>query len=145
MLALTEQRLCIKCCFKLGKTFTETSEMLKKVFHDKTMSRMTTYEWYRRFKGNRSLTEDDPRSGRHTNSTDADSIKRVQAVTRSNQRLTVWEVADERGISVALCKTILTEKLHMHRFEAKFVLRLLTKEQKEQCVCNLSRTSPSSK
>jgi hypothetical protein len=43
-------------------------------------------------------------------------------------------VADECGISVGLCHTILTEKLDTHRVAAMFVLQLLTDEQKEQHV-----------
>jgi hypothetical protein len=46
----------------------------------------------------------------------------------------VQEVANECGISVGLCHTILTEKLNMHPVAAKFIPRLPTNEQKEQCI-----------
>jgi hypothetical protein len=137
--------VCVKLCFKLGENFTETFEMLQNVFGDKTMSRTTTYEWYRRFKDSRTSLEDDPRSGRPSTSTDEDPIR---AVIRSNRRLTVREVADECEISVGSCHTMLTEKLNMHRVAAKFVPRLLNDEQKEKrviCHDHMSRTSPSSK
>jgi hypothetical protein len=84
MSTLTKQCMCVKFCFKLGKTFTETFEMLQKVFGDETTSRTRTYEWYRRFKDSQTSTEDDPHSGRPSTSTDNDSIERVQAVIRSN-------------------------------------------------------------
>jgi hypothetical protein len=42
MSSLNEQRVCVKFCFKLGKYFTETFEMLQKVFGDEALSRMTT-------------------------------------------------------------------------------------------------------
>ena len=51
-----------------------------------------------------------------------------------NRCLTVREVADEVGISVGSCHQILTEKLQMRRISAKFMLRLLTDNQKENCV-----------
>ena len=51
-----------------------------------------------------------------------------------NRRLTVQEVADEVGISIGSCHQICTEKLQMHRVSAKFVPRLLTDDQKENCV-----------
>jgi hypothetical protein len=34
-----EQSVCVKFCFKLGKTFSETFETLKQAFGDETMSR----------------------------------------------------------------------------------------------------------
>jgi transposase len=133
MSSLNEQRVCVKFCFKLGQTFTEASEMLQKVFGDETMSRTTTYQWYRRFEDGRTSIEGDPRSGRPS-STDDDSIEQVRAVIRSDRRLTVQEVAYECGISVWSRHTVLTEKLNMHRVAAKSVLQLLTDEQKEQRV-----------
>jgi hypothetical protein len=40
--------------------------------------------------------------------------------------LTVREVAEEIGISMGLCHTILMEDIGMHQVSAKFVPRLLT-------------------
>jgi len=111
----------------------ETFEALQKVFGDETMSRTTTYEWYRRFKDGRTSFESNPRLGRPSASTD-DSIERVRAVIRSYRQLTVREVADEFGISVGPCHTMLTEKLNMHHVTATFVPWLLTNGQKEQHV-----------
>jgi hypothetical protein len=59
MSSLNERRVCVKFCFKLGKTFTETFAKLQKVFVDETMSRTTTYEWYIRFKDGRTSIEED--------------------------------------------------------------------------------------
>jgi hypothetical protein len=105
--------------------------MLQKVFGVETVSRTMNCEWYRRFKDGRTSVEDHPCSGRPSASTDDDSIERARAVIRSNRLLTVRDVADECGISVGSCHTILTEELNMHRVAAKFVPRQLTDEQKE--------------
>ena len=59
-----EQRASIKFCVKLGKTFTETLEMLRKAFGDQALSRTTVYEWLKRFKKGRESLDDDERSGR---------------------------------------------------------------------------------
>jgi hypothetical protein len=77
MLTLTERCVGIKFCFKLGKIFTKTFEMLQKVFGNETMSRTRTYEWYR------TSTKNDPSLGRPSAST-YDSTERVQVVIRSN-------------------------------------------------------------
>jgi hypothetical protein len=40
-----EQRVCIKFCFKLGKTVSETYRMLKEAFDDNILGQTLTYEW----------------------------------------------------------------------------------------------------
>jgi hypothetical protein len=42
---LKEQRVCIKFCQKLGKTATETYEMLQQVFRGAASSRSKTFDW----------------------------------------------------------------------------------------------------
>jgi len=59
-------------------------------------------------------------------------IAKVRTVVRSNRRLTVREIADDCGISVGSCDTILTDDLHTKRVCAKCVPRLLTDDQREQ-------------
>jgi hypothetical protein len=61
-------------------------------------------------------------------STDDQHVEQVRSVIRSNQRLTVRELAEECDISLGSCHSILTEKLGMNRVAAKFVPRLLTDE-----------------
>jgi hypothetical protein len=50
MADLKEQRICVKFCFKLGKTTSETHEMLKTAFDDSVMGRTQISEWFFRFK-----------------------------------------------------------------------------------------------
>ena len=56
---LVEQRANIKFCFKLGKTFTETHQMMKKVYGDNCLSRRRIHEWFKRFYEGREALEDD--------------------------------------------------------------------------------------
>ena len=58
-----EQRANIKFCFKLGKTFTETHQMMKKVYGDDCLSRSHIHEWFKRFEEGRKALVDDERSG----------------------------------------------------------------------------------
>ena len=46
----TDQQVCIKFCFNLGKSCTETIEMIQKAFADESMSITQIKERYRRFK-----------------------------------------------------------------------------------------------
>jgi hypothetical protein len=56
----------------------------------------------------------------------------VKNVIHGNRQLAVQEVAEEVGISIGSCHTILMEDLGMHGVPAKFVSRLLTDDQKLQ-------------
>jgi hypothetical protein len=49
---------------KVGKSVTETFEMLKIALGEEAMCRTQTYEWWKRFKEGRTSVDDDPRSGR---------------------------------------------------------------------------------
>jgi len=93
-----EQRICVKFCVKIGKSVTETFEMLKIAFREEAMCRTQTYEWRRRFKEGRTSVDDDPRSGRPSTSKIDDNVANVREVIRSNHRLTVREVAGEVSI-----------------------------------------------
>lgn len=61
--------------------------------------------------------------------------KKVWKVIHFNCHLTIHEVAEEDGISkIHVSYEILTENLSMHGVAAKFVLHLLSEDQKQNCV-----------
>jgi hypothetical protein len=48
-----EQRVNVKFCVKLGKSATETYDLLKKVYGYECLSRTQVFEWFKRFKEGR--------------------------------------------------------------------------------------------
>ena len=56
MAEVDEQSMCIKFCVRLGKTGSETFEMLKQAFGVPCMNRSRTFEWFGRFKNGRIST-----------------------------------------------------------------------------------------
>jgi len=116
--------------FQIGKTFTETFQMLQQAYGEDCWSRTQCYEWYHRFKSGRTSIEDDLKSGGPSSSTGDDHIEEVGSVIRENRLLTICEVSEEVGICKSSCHTILTDKLKMLRVSTKFLPRLLTEEQK---------------
>ena len=122
--------VCVKFSFKLGKTATETWKMLQQAFRDECMSRTQCFEWYSHFKTGRLSTDEDPRSGRPSTSTDDVHFDAVRDLILQNRRLTIREIAEDVGISFGSCQAILTEKLNMHRVATKFMPRVLTEDQK---------------
>jgi len=60
----TEQHICIKFCFKIGKTTTEMYQLLQQAYCEDVMGRTQMFDWFRRFKEGRTSVERDTRSGR---------------------------------------------------------------------------------
>jgi hypothetical protein len=58
-----KQHVCIKFCMKLGKSATETLEMLHEAFGEYSLRWTAVFEWHSRFKAGRVSVEDDERSG----------------------------------------------------------------------------------
>ncbi|KAE9523287.1 hypothetical protein AGLY_016235, partial [Aphis glycines] len=127
----TEQRACIKFCFKIGKNATETFKLIKLAFRDVSLSHCVTFDWFKRFKEGRISNEDDHRPGRPSLSKTNDTIDLVRNKIRNDRRLTVREVANEVGISIGTCHSILSNELDMRRMTAKLVPTLLMEEQIE--------------
>jgi len=121
MKELEEQCVCVKCCCKVGESFTETFQLLNQAYGEDCMSWMQCYEWFKHFKEGRMSVGEDPRPGRPSTSTNDDHVDTVCAVIHGNRRLTVREVADKVGISIGSCNQICTEKLRMCHVSAKFM------------------------
>jgi hypothetical protein len=47
MCETTEQRICIKFCFKIGKTAAETYELLQQAYGEDAMGRTHVFHWFR--------------------------------------------------------------------------------------------------
>ncbi|KAG5319638.1 GVQW3 protein, partial [Pseudoatta argentina] len=67
MISTIEQRI-VKFHVKLGKTVTETYNLLKEVYGHECLSRARVFEWFKRFQDGREDVEDDSRPGRPSTS-----------------------------------------------------------------------------
>ena len=79
-----EQRVCIKFCFKLGKTTTECYEMFKTAFGEQAMGHSQTFQWFSRFKAARTSTDDDERTGRPVSSSTPETIESASDYPRGS-------------------------------------------------------------
>ena len=129
-----EQRINLKFLVRLGKTPTETFNLLQEVYGDAMMSRTRIFEWHKRFREGREDVEDDPRSGRPTTSRTNENVERVRKKVRSDCCLTVGMIADELSMNNERVWRIITEDLGMRKVCAKMVPRLLNDGQKENHV-----------
>ena len=82
----TEQCICIKFCFKIGKTATETYQLLQQAYGEDAMGRTQVFDWFRWFKESRTSVESDPRSGRPSSSSNEEMIAKVRTIVHNNRR-----------------------------------------------------------
>lgn len=126
----TDQRICIKFCFKLGKTSSKTIQMMQTAFGDECMGITQIKEWYSRFKSGRTSVDSDPRMGRPSTSKSVHNIEQVRLAIEKDRRLTVRELEDDLGLPKSTIWEIITSNLGMKRVCAKFIPKLLSEEQK---------------
>ncbi|GBN17328.1 Putative uncharacterized protein FLJ37770 [Araneus ventricosus] len=110
-----EQRVNNKFCFKVGKTATETHEMLVKVYGEDAVSKRCVFEWFKRFRDGKENVKDDPRSGRPPTSTTPDNIERVRRMLADDRRLSLRMMAEELKISLDSVSNIIHEHLQKRK------------------------------
>ena len=91
----TEQCICIKFCFKIGKAVTETCILLQEAYGEDAMGHTQVFYWFCQFKEGRTSVESDPRSGRPSTSSNEEIIDKVRTFVLNNRRLTVRDIADD--------------------------------------------------
>ena len=63
MCGSTEQHICIKFCFEIGKTTMQTYQLLQQTYAEVAMGRTQVFDWFRRFKEGRTSVGSDPHTG----------------------------------------------------------------------------------
>ena len=111
----TDQRICIKFCFNLGKSCTETIEMIQKAFVDESMGITQINEWYRWFENGRTSLDSDHRSGWPSLTTTPENIEHVRLTIEGDRRLTVRQLVNYLGIPGTIAWEILNKILGMNR------------------------------
>jgi uncharacterized protein YdbL (DUF1318 family) len=100
---------------KLGKSATETLEILHENFEEHSLSRTAVFEWHSRFKASRVSVGNDERSGRTSTNKTTENVEKIGEHINEDRRRTIHELADTTGISYGVCQEMLTENLNMHR------------------------------
>jgi histone-lysine N-methyltransferase SETMAR len=66
--------------------------------------------------------------------TTPDTVAKLQQLIHDDRHRTIQHLADEIEIGYGTCQRIMTAELGMHHVAAKSVPRILTTDQKQQCV-----------
>ena len=113
MCDLKEQRTCLKFCFLLGKTPTESSEMLQEAFKEQALSCARVFEWFSHFKKGDLSNEDQPRSGHPSSSQNDENITKIREKVNEDRHHTIDELSEVTRVSWSSVQRILTQDLGM--------------------------------
>jgi len=125
-----EQRANIKFCFKLGKSFTETFNLMKKVYCNDALSRTRVYEWYKRFRDGRVDINDDEHPGAKKSVVTDRNMEVVRDFITKEPKCSLRYMEGELNISKNAIHRILTQHLGLRKICARFVPHQLTDDQK---------------
>jgi ribosome maturation factor RimP len=128
---LLEQRINIKFCAKLGKSASETLQMLTEAYETDSMKKSSVFEWHKRFKEGWDDVKDDEGIGRLKIHWTDENVEKVQKLVRSDRRLSARMTAEELNLARETVRKILTEDLGMGKVSAKMVSRILSDDQKQ--------------
>ena len=93
-----EQRYAIKFCAKLGKSGSETLQLLRTAYGDAVLSSAQVFRWHKAFKDGRESVEDEQRAGRPSTARTENNVARVKVVLDRDRRLQVRLIAEEVGL-----------------------------------------------
>ena len=120
-----EQRVNIKFLTKLGKSATETYNLLTEVYGDQCLSRTQVFEWFKTFKEGREYVRDDPKSGRPSTAKTQENVEKVARIVRGDRRPSIRAISELTNINKESVRQILHEDLGMKKVCAKVVLKSL--------------------
>jgi transposase len=124
----------IKSFVKEGLMPNEIHSKFIKVYGDSSPSFSTIKKWAAKFKRGCTSLKDDLCEGCPKSATTPEIIEQVHDMVLDNRRMKVLEIAETIGISKERVGYILHEELDMKKLCARWVLRLLTADQKCTCI-----------
>jgi len=121
-----EQRCMIKFCVKLGKSGSETLELLRAAYGDAILSSAQVFRWHKAFKDGRESVEDEQHAGHPSTSRTENNVAHMKSVLDRDRRLNVRLIAEEVRLPKMDVHQFITEDLHMRKICAKLVLKNLS-------------------
>ena len=129
--ANVEQRVNIKFLTKLGKSATETYNLLTEVYGDQCLSRTQVFEWFKKFKVGRDYVGDDPNSARPFTAKTQENVEKFARIVRGDRRLSNRAISELTNINNESFRQILHDYLGMKKVCVKVEPKIVTPEQKE--------------
>ena len=128
------QRYFVWVCWKFGNDATDIHKMLVNAEGEKALSKRTIYRWIEAFDLGHSSVQDDPRSGRPRDAVTPSNCNIIEDLIKEDPHITVREIQSTIFLSLDSINTILHDELGVRKLCAKFVLHVLTDENKQNRV-----------
>ena len=96
------------------------------------MNWASVFEWHKRFKEGRESVRDDERCGRSKEVRTLKLIGQIKNFMDKDRRVSIETISAQFDVCVGTVHTIILEELKMQKICAKFVPRMLRKDQKER-------------
>jgi transposase len=124
-----EQRINIKLCARLGKSASETLQLLKEAYGADAMKKTSVFVWHKRFKKGRVDVKDDERSGRPRTRRTDENVEKVRKLVCTDRSLSLRMMARKLNAHTDTVRAILTEDLGMRNFSGKMSKKMNSKNQ----------------
>ena len=125
-----EQRVIILLLQLRGMKLIEIHQQLSETCSDGVMSVKNVRSWVRQFKEGQTSCENKLKEPRPCTSRYEDMIVRVEEMVMEDRSLTVKQIAANASISIGSVDTILHDDLKMRKVSVRWVLQMLTNENK---------------
>ena len=122
--ANVEQRVNIKFLTKLGKSATETYNLLTELYGDQCLSRTQVFEWFKKCMEGREDVRNDPKSGRPSTVKTQENME-VTRIVQGDRRLSIRAISELTNINKESVRQILHDELSMKKVCAKVVPKSL--------------------
>jgi len=97
---------------KLGKSGSETLQLLRTAYGDTVLSSAQVFRWHKAFKEGRESVEDEQRAGHPSTARTENNVARVKIVLDRDRHLQVQLIEEEVGLPKTDVHQIITEDLH---------------------------------
>jgi hypothetical protein len=121
-----QQQENVKFCQKLGKSASETFQMIKQTYSEEASGAVS--KWHKHFAQGRDSLEDDEHTDRPKTVRTALKIHEIATSVHANSSQTIDEIAATAGISHGTCHKILSDDLNMSHVTQHTVPRILTQD-----------------
>ena len=129
----------IKHCFLMSKNIVQAKQWLHKCYSDSDPSETTVKRCYADFKCSCTDRNDAEHSGHPNLAVVLENTKKLYKLVLADLELKLCEIVEDLKVSEGSVFTILHDHLSMRKLCSKWVLYLLTVDQKQQCVNDSER------
>ncbi len=110
---MSEEEQRMKFSIKLEDGSGDLLKKLHMVYGNGALKATSVYKWAARYKEGQKLLEVNPYSGTHLSTYNNESVKHIDKLLATNQRISNRYMTETLGINIKTVQLIIVEDLHM--------------------------------